>query len=278
MHVVFDGEREGDVDDGLDGRDVEPAGRDVGGDEEGAGAALEGGEGGGALLLRQVAVDAGDLDAPSSARAQEAFDARGFLFVEAEDEDAVVLLGAGGALVLLQELQQARFLLPRVDDFDALGDFGVGAEFAGRVVGADGDVHGALHKGGGEGPDRGGPGGGEHEGLAARWGSAGDDLADFVFEALVEHAVCFVEDHVVDIAEIGRAFVYEVVQSARGRYDDVGGFQGQALQVFGDPAVDADGGEAGRGGEGFDLGVDLRGQFTGGGDDDCSCWWTFRSG
>ena len=144
VHVVFDRERESDVDDGFYGGDVEASGCDVGGDEEGTGACFEGGEGGGPFVLRHVAVDAGDFH---PAGAQEAFDARGFFFVEAEDEDAVVFLGSG-ALVLFQELQEARLFLSWVDDFNELGDFGVGAEFAGGIVGADGDVHGGFHEGG----------------------------------------------------------------------------------------------------------------------------------
>ena len=274
MHIVFDGEREGDVDNGFDGGDVEAAGGDVGGDEEGAGAGFEGGEGGSAFVLRHVAVDAGDFH---PAAAQKAFDARGFFLVEAEDEDAVVLPGPC-ALVLFQELQEARLFLPRVDDFDELGDFGVGAEFAGGVVGADGDVHGGFHEGGCEVPDGGGPGGCEHEGLAAFGGSGGDDFSDFFFEAFVEHPVCFVQYYVIGIAELGRAFVYEVVQSARGRNDYVCGLQSQALRVFWYATVDADGGEVGRGSEGLDLGVDLRGEFAGWGDDDCSSRGAFGPG
>ena len=268
VHVVFDREREGDVDDGFDGGDVEAAGRDVGGDEEGAGARFEGGEGRGAFVLGHVAVDGGGVH---PAGAEEGFDAGGFFFVEAEDEDAVVRLGAG-ALVLAEEVQEARLFVPRVDDLDALGDVGVGAELAGGVVGADGDVHGGSREGGCEGSDGGGPGGGEHEGLAAGGGGCGDDFADLVFEAFVEHAVCFVEYHVVDIAEGGGAFLYEIVQSTGSGDDDVCGFQGQALRVFGDTAVDADGGEVGGGGEVLDLVVDLRGEFAGRGDDDRSSW------
>ena len=189
MHVVFDRERERDVDDCFHGGDVETAGRDVGGDEEGGAAVFEGGEGRGAFFLRHVAVDGGGGEAAGK---EHGFDAGGFFFVKAEDEDAVVFAGAGGALVLFDELQEAGFFLAGVDDFDALGYFGVGAEFAGGVVGADGDVHGALHEGGGEGSDGWGPGGGEHEGLAALGWGCGDDFADFFFEARVEHAVCFV--------------------------------------------------------------------------------------
>ena len=76
----------------------------------------------------------------------------------------------------------------------------------------------------------------------------------------------------MNIAEVGRAFVYEIVQSARGRNDYMCGLQGQALRVFGYAAVDADGGEVGGGGKGLDLGVDLHGEFAGRGDDDRSCW------
>lgn len=255
VHVVFHRQRECDIDDRFHGRDVETARRDVGGDEEGTGAAFESGESGAAEGLRHVAVDGGD---GHPVLVEEVGDARGFFLVEAEDEDAVVLVGRG-ALVLAQELEQACLFFSRVDDVHDLRDFGVGAEFARGVVGADGDVHGVLREGGCEVANAGGPGGGEHEGLPARWGSGADYFADFFFEAFVQHAVCFVEDDVVDVAEVGGAFVYEVVQSAGGGDDYVGCFKSLALRVFGYAAVDADGGEAGGGGEGFDLSVDLYG-------------------
>ena len=144
VDVVLDREREGDVDDGFDGGDVEAAGRDVGGDEEGAGAGFEGRERSGAFVLRHVAVDSRDFH---PAGAENRLDARGFFLVEAKYEYTVVLFGPG-ALVLFQKLQEARLFLPGVDDFDELGYIGVGAEFAGGVVGADGDVHGGFHEGG----------------------------------------------------------------------------------------------------------------------------------
>ena len=51
-----------------------------------------------------------------------------------------------------------------------------------------------------------------------------EDFADFFLEAFVEHAVCFVEDDVADVAEVGGAFVYEVVEAAGSSDDYVGGF------------------------------------------------------
>ncbi len=144
MYIIFHRERERDIDDRFDGGDVETPDRDVDGDEERAEAAFESGERGAAFFLREVAVDGADVEAP---RAEEGFDARGFFFVEAEDENAVVLAGARGVLVLAQELQEAGLFLARVDYFDELGYAGVGAEFAGGVVGVDGDVHGRAHEG-----------------------------------------------------------------------------------------------------------------------------------
>ncbi len=255
MDVVFDGEREGHVDYDFDEWDVEAAGRDVGGDEEGAGAGFEEGERGGALVLRHVAVDGGGGVVVGE---EEGGDAGGFFFVEAEYEDSGER-GRGGGLVLGEELEEAGLLLAGIEDLDALGYGGVGAEGEGGVVGADGDVDGVAEEGGGEVADRGGPGGGEHEGLAVQGGCCGDDFADFGFEAFVEHAVGFVKDYVGDVGEVGGAFGYEVVEAAGGGDDDVGGLEGEALRVFGDAAVDADGREVGGGGEGFDLGVDLGG-------------------
>ena len=108
--------------------------------------------------------------------------------------------------------------------------------------------------------------------MAVFGGGGAEDFADFFLEAFVEHAVCFVEDDVADVAEVGGAFVYEVVEAAGGGDDYVGGFQGQALRVFGDAAVDADGGEVGGGGERLHLSVDLHSEFAGWGDDDCPSW------
>ena len=76
----------------------------------------------------------------------------------------------------------------------------------------------------------------------------------------------------MDVAEVGGVFVYEIIESAWGGDYYVRGLQGQALRVFGYAAVDADGGKVGGRGEGLDLGVNLRGEFAGGGNDDRSCW------
>ena len=139
-------------------------------------------------------MNTGDGEAFAS---QVVFDARGFFFVEAEDEDAILRLRP--ALVLLYDLEHSCFFCSGIDDFDALLDARVGAEFAIGVVFADGDVDGASHECDGERAHGFGPGGCEHEGLAALGGGGGrgEDFADGVFEALFEHAVGFVEDEVV---------------------------------------------------------------------------------
>lgn len=103
-------------------------------------------------------------------------------------------------------------------------------------------------------------------------GGGAEDFADFFLEAFVEHAVCFIEDDVADVAQVGGAFIYEVVEAAGGSDDYVGGFQGQALGIFGDAAVNANGGEMGGGGEGLHLRVDLHGEFAGRRDYDRSSW------
>ena len=48
----------------------------------------------------------------------------------------------------------------------------------------------------------------------------------------------------------------------------MGFLEGEALWVFGDAAVDADGVDMGGGGDSGDLVVDLDGEFAGGGYDD----------
>ena len=108
--------------------------------------------------------------------------------------------------------------------------------------------------------------------MAAVGGGGAEDFADFFLEAFVEHAVCFVENYVIDVAEVGGAFVYEVVEAAGGSDDYVGGFQGQALRIFGDATVDADSGEVGGRGEGLHLSVDLHSEFAGWGNYDRPSW------
>lgn len=140
MDVVFDGEGEGEIDDCFDFGDVETTGGDIGGDEDRDGAGFEGLQTGCALTLREIAMDGGDGDAVV---AEVLLDARGFLFVKTEDEDAIGgLVGGGAWLVLAEQLEEAGFFLARVDYFDGLGDARVGAEVAGRIVGADGDLDG----------------------------------------------------------------------------------------------------------------------------------------
>ena len=177
-------------------------------------------------------MDAADLEA---AAGDELLDARRLLFVQTEDEDAVVLVLAG--LVLLEQLDEAVLLVVLLHDLDFLRDAGVGAQLAGGVV-ADGDLDGVLHEGGREVADRRWPGGGEHDGLLAGCGGGGDDLADLLLETLVQHAVGLVEDHVLDLGEVDGAFLDVVVETSGSGDHDVCAVELDALGILGHTAVD----------------------------------------
>jgi len=96
VDIVLDGEGEGDVEDELDGRNVQTSGGDVRGDEQRALSGLELAQCLRALRLAEIAMYAGN---PAALRPQEAFDPGSLLLVQAEYEDPVVFVGTG--LVLL---------------------------------------------------------------------------------------------------------------------------------------------------------------------------------
>jgi len=238
MHIVLGRQRERDIDHELDVGDIEATGCDICGDEDVDVAILERLEAAFAGGLGEVAVDAGDGEAVA---ADQVFDAGCFFLVEAEDEDALV------AGLFLEELEQAGLLVVAVHDFDGLLDAWVGAQLAVVVEGAvfvgvaaDGDADGVAHEGCGQVADGLGPGGGEHGGLTLGGGwHGGDDVFDVVFEAFVEHAICFVEDEVAGLGEVDGAVRHEVFQTARGGDDDVAAGEVTALFILVGAAVDA---------------------------------------
>ena len=89
MDVVVGHRRHVEVDDVAERFHVDPAGRDVGGHEEPEAAALEAFEGGGALRLAPVAVDALAVDAVAG---EEIGEAIGAVLGAGEDEGVLHLV------------------------------------------------------------------------------------------------------------------------------------------------------------------------------------------
>ena len=93
---------------------------------------------------------------------EETFYASGFLFVEAKDENTVVL-ALSRALMLLENLEEALLLASDIDHFDNLANFDVGSEVTSRVICTNGDMDRAGHEFRSQCSDRRWPRGGEHE-------------------------------------------------------------------------------------------------------------------
>jgi hypothetical protein len=93
--------------------------------------------------------------------------------------------GLGIGILRAQDLVKAAAFFHGADDLHMLGDGLVGSEAVGV---ANADLDRVAEKVGGNIPDLSGPGGGEHEGLAAGW-EVGSDLAYLGLEAHVKHAI-----------------------------------------------------------------------------------------
>ena len=253
VDVVFGVGGEVVIDDVRDAVDVDAAGGDVGGDEDAEGAAAEVVEGLEALILGAVGVEgaAGDVEGVEAAG-----DAVGAVFGAGEDEDA----GEGG---VFEEVAEETWFEMGGDFVDPLGD-----GFGGVGAAADLDDFGVVLEFGGEGFDFFGEGGGEEEGLALA-GEAADDAADRGEEAHVEHAVGLVEDEGLDAVKVTVALAEEVHEAAGAGDDEVGaGAEGVDLGAFADAAEDGGDGEGEVAGVGFDVFLDLDGEFAGGGEDE----------
>ena len=244
--------REVGMDDQGEFRQVDAAGGDVGGDAD-AGAAIAqvlqrtgalglghfAGEGdGGEAALHQIAVQAGDG-------------------------------GAGGA----EHHGQGRVLQPEGIDHGALDimrgdDCGLVGDVTMRLaLGADLDALGVALVAFGQLRDGLGDGGGEEQGAAlGRHGV--EDGFQLIAEAEVEHFVRLVEHHDFEALGVEVAALDMVAQAAGGADDDVHALvEGTALhhRVH---AADAGGdAAAGLGVEPGQLGLHLKGEFAGGGDD-----------
>ena len=178
------------------------------------------------------------------------------------------VLGAGEAddgleFVVLEELEEEAGLEVHGDGVDGLGDADGGGGLAFDLD--DGGVFEEFH---GELADFVGHGGGEEEGLAF-FGEGAEDAANVGEEAHVEHAVGFVEDEDFEVLEVGVGGAEMVEEAAGGGDDDVdAGAEGVFLRAHADAAVDGCAGDGGVGGHFEEVGVDLRGEFAGGGEDE----------
>ena len=239
------------VDDEGQFGDIQPACRDVGGDEDAQVALFEGGKGFEAGLLRFVAVDGLGGDFAPLQVARDLVDA---LFGFAEYDDLVHVQ------IDNQAFEQAAFLEGVYGD-DVLFDVGVGG-----VLRRHFDLFGAVHEVARQFAYRIGEGGGKEQGLAL-FGQHLHDGADVVDKAHVEHAVGFVEDDDFDFGEVD-VFLFDMVEQAADGGDDdfAAGTQigGLFVHVY---AAEEDGVPQG---QVFDVGlhvlVDLVGQFAGGGE------------
>ena len=197
MDEAFGHFRQVVIDDMSDVLDVDPAGSDVGGDQDAKTALLEGGKGGGPLRLRAVTMDHGGLNTLTD---QVLGDALGAPLGAREDQGTAgffgqqtvehVCLAVDGNFVSLQ--------------LDVFGRFEGGTEreahgIAGVVLDEVG--HRAFHRGG------------EAQGLAL-FREQSSDLADRGKKTHVEHAVGLVQDERFHGAQVDESTVNEVLQAA----------------------------------------------------------------
>mmetsp|Transcript_26143 Transcript_26143/g.84371 ORF Transcript_26143/g.84371 Transcript_26143/m.84371 type:complete len:204 (-) Transcript_26143:938-1549(-) len=185
VHVVFNGEGEGEVDHDLDHGDIEPSGCYICGNQQRDGALLEAVEGRRPCGLSHVALDS---HAVVALALQHLLDSRGLLLVQRKDEHPV----GGGRLELFEELEQPPLLLWVLQHLNLLGDPVVGGE----NVAADVDTYSIPQKLGRESADALWPRRREHDG-AACGRRGGDDGANVFLEAHVQHAVSLIEHQVL---------------------------------------------------------------------------------
>ena len=184
---------------------------------------LEVGQGADALRLGLVAVDGGRRDPVAGELLGEPVRA---VLGAGEDER---LVDAAAAHERAQELALA-LAVHRVHE--------LAHEDRGGVAGSDVHLGRPVEEAVGELADRVREGGREEERLAALR-QQGEDPADVVDEAHVEHPVRLVEDEDLDLREVDRVLAGVVEEAAGRRDDDLGaGAQGARLGAEADAAVD----------------------------------------
>ena len=253
VHIVLGLHRQAEVDDMADGRHVDAARGDVGGHQDAQLAAAQCHQRAVATALRHAAVQRRDRMAHLVQMGGQLVG----VALGAGEDHRLLHLGAGQ-----QVLEQCRLVVQVIGPQQLLLDVGV-------AVGVVGDLDAlgiVLQDLVGQATDLTGEGRADHHGLAAGRQGFGDAL-DVLDEAHVQHAVGFVQDQHLDLAQDGLAAVEVVDQAARGgdqqidrtaqrgqlgavghAADDGGDLQVRDVAAVGDRGLgDLDGQLAGRG-------------------------------
>lgn len=164
---------------------------------------------------------------------------------------------------LLEVLDHLVALLEVRDDLDDLSDTVVGRQIHGTNVDLDvvvQEVRGKL-------TDLLGPCSGPHASLTVR-ANLGDNLADLGLETHVQHAIGLIQNEVGNTTKVGATSLEHVNQTTGSRnanFDTTA--QVTDLRTLGNTTVDTGVANTRRLSELGDFGLNLNGQFTGGGED-----------
>ena len=206
MDIEFDVFRKIVVDDMGDALDIDAPGGKVGCDEDGKVAGAEFFHDAVAFALGKVGVNGVGIDAFAHQHAGEVVtDA----FEPAEDQ------GQAG-LFVCEQVREERLLVPRLDGEVELLD-----EACGERAGAGDDLLGVGHEAACEFFDLVGDCRRDEDGLALLWAES-QDVLDVLAEAHIEHAVDFVEDDELEVAEAEVASALHVHDPAGRADDDLG--------------------------------------------------------
>src|SRR5881396_3220290 len=223
VHIVGRDRRHVVVDHVGDALDVNPARRDVRGDQDLVPSAPESGEGGLSLALAAVTVDPRDVEARSADLTGHAV--RASLRAH-EDEDGHHVLPA-------EETDEERRLEVLWDRIDLMAN-----RRRGPVRRGHGDADGIAHDRPRERLDLRSHRRGEEEGLSLPWEGV-DNPPDIREETHVEHPIRLVEDKDLEPAEVDVAAGHMIEETAWRRDDDVDArTQGVFLRGHSDAAID----------------------------------------
>mmetsp|Transcript_41169 Transcript_41169/g.56104 ORF Transcript_41169/g.56104 Transcript_41169/m.56104 type:complete len:257 (+) Transcript_41169:462-1232(+) len=211
VDVVFDRERERKVDHRLYVGNVEPSSSYICGDEKGCLATFEGVHSNFSVSL--VLVPVHSRTSPAILR-EHVLKSGGFLLVKGKHEDSVLTR----RVVFLQQNSQPGLSLTIFNHLDNLSHPFVCSRFG--VGRSDGDLNRRCEEFLGELLDRHGPGGGKHGCLSFLCGgTVRKDGPDVRQEAHVEHAIRFVQHHVVHLVKVAAPLLDEILQSTGSSYD-----------------------------------------------------------
>mmetsp|Transcript_23017 Transcript_23017/g.65229 ORF Transcript_23017/g.65229 Transcript_23017/m.65229 type:complete len:307 (+) Transcript_23017:191-1111(+) len=221
VHVVFDRQREREIDHDFHIRDVQSARSHVGGNQQRALSGFEIGQCGRATLLILVTVNGADIESIAS---QGEFQAFGLLLVQRKHQDALRLARLLVLLMLLQKRSQSLFSCTVFDDLHSLLNAFVGrqgiidlvfsvAADDGLEANVDTDWIGhVLHR---DLLDCCWPRRREHGGLAVSLLALGDDVSDVFFEPHIQHTIGFIQNQVLNLAQIARTIIDEIFDATR---------------------------------------------------------------